>query len=352
MDVGSSPCLEPVPAAGAGLPAGRRFDDSEICLLVTNAPSDSTHGAIAFPESDVDARNMAGTLRPPEADLAADRLRALERSENFPVALRLLPGDLRGDLRAIYDVVRTIDELGDAAAGDRTAALEDFAADLATVWTTGSPRIRVLVRLVPTVRRRLLPREPFDRLVAANLQDQRVRRYETFDDLLGYCALSAAPIGRLVLAVFGVERPDRIALSDRVCAGLQVVEHLQDVAEDRRRGRVYLPQRDLAAHGVGEEALDRPSAGPALRGLLLAELQHANCLLDAGVQLVDSLSGWARLAVAGYLAGGRAAVDSVQRIDGDVLARTARTRRRDVLRHLLAALAPGRPPHRTAGAAA
>lgn len=291
---------------------------------------------------------MEGTLRPPEADLGPERLRALERSENFPVALRLLPRELRADLRAIYDVVRTIDDLGDEAAGDRTAALREFAADLAAVWTTGTPRAPVLRGLVPTVARRELSREPFDRLVAANLADQRVRRYETFDDLLGYCALSAAPIGRLVLAVFGAGTPDRVALSDRVCAGLQVVEHLQDVAEDRRRGRVYLPQQDLAVHGVREEDLDRTPAGPALRELVLAELGQVTALLDTGDPLLASLKGWARLAVAGYLAGGRAAVDSVRRVEGDVLGRTARTRRRDVLRHLVAALAP----HRTAGAAA
>jgi phytoene/squalene synthetase len=126
-----------------------------------------------------------------------------------------------------------------------------------------------------------------------------------------------------------------------------VVEHLQDVAEDRGRGRVYLPRRDLAAHGVREEDLDRPPAGPALRGLVLAEARQVTALLDAGAPLLASLTGWARIAVAGYLAGGRAAVDAVRRVEGDVLARTAGTRRRDVLRHLLAALA-----HRPHGAAA
>lgn len=292
---------------------------------------------------------MEGALRPPEADLAPERLRALERGENFPVALRLLPREVRADLRAIYDVVRTIDELGDGVPADTSTALHDFAVDLAAVWTTGTPRAPVLQVLVPTVARRGLAREPFDRLVAANLQDQQVHRYEAFEDLLGYCALSAAPIGQIVLAVFGAGTPDRIALSDRVCAGLQVVEHLQDIAEDRRAGRIYLPQQDLAAHGVREEDLDARSAGPALRGLVLAELARVADLLSDGEPLLATLTGWARVAVAGYLAGGHAAVDSMRRVGGDVLARTARARRRDVLRHLLAALA--RRPDRTVGVA-
>jgi squalene synthase HpnC len=270
-------------------------------------------------------------------------LAALERSENFPVALRLLPWDVRADLRAVYAVVRTIDQLGDEGGGDRRAALLAFARDLARVWTSGRPHSPVLAALVKPVQRRALPLEPFERLVAANLQDQRVTHYERFPDLLDYCAFSAAPIGRLVLAVFGVASPARTALSDQVCAGLQVVEHLQDVAEDRRAGRVYLPLEDLAAHGVREPDLDAASASPALRRLISAELDRVTGLLDAGGPLLDDLAGWARLAVAGYVAGGRAAVDGIRRADCDVLTRTPGVRRRDLARHLLLSLAL-RPP--------
>jgi squalene synthase HpnC len=279
-----------------------------------------------------------------DAGPALDRqLSAWEKAENFPVALRLLPRELRADLRAVYAVVRTIDQLGDAGTGDRRAALEAFRRDLATVWITGRPHSAVLTALVPTVERRGLPLEPFERLLAANLQDQRVARYERFADLLAYCSLSAAPIGRLVLAVFGAASPERIALSDRVCAGLQVVEHLQDVAEDRRAGRIYLPREDLAAHGVRDTDLDAASASPALRRLVAFELRRVTDLLDAGGPLLADLSGRARLAVAGYLAGGRAAADGIRRVDCDVLPGTPGVRRRDLARHLLLAFAPHRP---------
>ena len=282
-----------------------------------------------------------------EAGAAPGRhLSAWEKAENFPVALWLLPRDLRADLRAVYAVVRTIDQLGDAAPGDRTSALHDFRRDLGTVWTTGRPRSPVLAALVAPMRRRELPRGPFDRLVAANLQDQRVTRYESFPDLLDYCALSAAPIGRLVLAVFGAASPARIALSDRVCAGLQVVEHLQDVAEDRRAGRIYLPMEDLAVHRVRESDLDAASASPALRRLISAELDRVTRLLDAAGPLLADLSGWARIAVAGYLAGGWAAVDGIRRVDCDVLPGTPGVRRRDLARHLLLSFAP-HPPLRS-----
>jgi squalene synthase HpnC len=275
----------------------------------------------------------------------ADGLREKERAENFPVALRLLPRDLREGLRAVYDVVRTIDDLGDDPAvqpATRLTALTSFAEDLGRVWSTGEPEAPVLRRLVPAVRRSHLPHDCFDRLVRANIIDQQVSRYEKFSDLLDYCALSASPIGELVLHLFDRATPERILLSDRVCAALQVAEHLQDVAEDRRRGRIYLPQEDLAAYGVREEDLDAPAASPALRRLIAAEAARVAELLECGPPLVAGLSGWARLAVAGYVAGGRAALDGLRRVGGDVLPGSPGVRRRDLLRHLGADLLSSR----------
>ena len=267
--------------------------------------------------------------------LQARDLRAAEAAENFPVALRVLPARVRGALRAVYDVVRTIDELGDdpgRTPAERIADLHAFAEDLSAVWSGGRPEARVLRALDPG-----LPREPFDRLVAANLQDQHVTRYGTWDELLGYCALSAGPIGRLVLAVFGVAAsPEVERRSDLVCTALQLLEHWQDVAEDHARGRTYLPAADMVAFGVTEDDLDAPHASPALRRLVLHETDRAVALLDEGSALLPQLHGWARVAVGGYVAGGRAAADALRRSGGDVLAATPHTRRADVAPHLLA----------------
>ncbi|MGN6334324.1 MAG: squalene synthase HpnC [Motilibacteraceae bacterium] len=269
-------------------------------------------------------------------------LRALETAENFPVALRLLPAAHRRHLQAVYDVARTIDDLGDAAAGDpasRTADLHAFAADLRTVWRPGAvPQHQVLRRLVPTVRACGLALEPFERLVEANLQDQRVSRYATFEQLRGYCTRSADPVGRIVLQVFGQSTPARELLSDRVCTALQVLEHLQDVAEDRARGRVYLPQEDLAAFGVAESDLDAASSSPALTALVRWETERAARLLADGAPLVRELRGWGRLAVAGFLAGGLATADALLRPGVDVLVATPRPRRADVARHAITVL--------------
>jgi squalene synthase HpnC len=281
----------------------------------------------------------------PESHAAPDApeaLRAQRHAENFPVALRVLPRSVRGHLIAIYDVARTIDELGDSAEGDRAARLREFSTDLTRIWAGEQPRAPVLRRLAPTVAAARLDQRPFQDLVEANLVDQRVHRYASYAQLREYCALSAHPVGRLVLAVFGVADPAAVELSDRVCAALQLIEHWQDVAEDRAAGRVYLPGEDLARFGVTEADLDAPTASLAVRQLMAFQTDRAAALLDSGAELVDLLHGWARLAVAGYLAGGRAAVDALRRVDGDVLGRPARTRRRDVLRHLVRLLASPR----------
>jgi squalene synthase HpnC len=258
-----------------------------------------------------------------------------QRGENFPVAMRILPRRIREHLIAVYGFARTVDDLGDEATGDRLAHLDEFAADLATIWAGGRPRNPVLIRLAATVHACGLPPEPFERLVAANRQDQRVASYPEYADLRGYCELSADPVGRIVLGVFGAGTPARVAWSDRVCTALQLVEHWQDVAEDRRAGRIYLPMADLSRFGVVPADLDRAPTPPAVRRLLAFETERAEDLLRSGRPLVGELRGWARLAVAGYVAGGLAAVDALRRADFDVLTATPHTRRRDVLRHVV-----------------
>src|SRR5690606_30285391 len=155
--------------------------------------------------------------------------------------------------------------------------------------------------------------------IAANRQDQVVRRYETYDDLLAYCALSANPVGRLVLAVTGTATPERVRRSDAVCTALQIVEHLQDVAEDLGRARIYLPATDMKRFHVQEADLAAPTAGASVRALVAHQAQRARDLLDEGDPLVGSVHGRLKLLLAGFVAGGRAAVDAIAAAEHDVL---------------------------------
>ena len=127
-----------------------------------------------------------------------------------------------------------------------------------------------------------VPIDPRLGLVAANELDQRCNRYESFEDLLGYCELSANPVGRVVLHVFGQATPERVALSDQVCTALQLIEHWQDLREDYLRDRVYLPQQDLRRFGVSEHDLGADRASPALAALVRYETDRAVAWLETG----------------------------------------------------------------------
>lgn len=268
---------------------------------------------------------------------ALPRLDALGQragSENFPVASRLLPARLRRPLVALYGYARFVDEIGDEVVGDRLALLDEVAADVARLpsGTSRLPAVRGLGAAGPP------PVEPLLRLVSANRQDQEVSRYDTWAELVEYCRLSANPIGELVLGLFGALRPDRLARSDAVCTALQLIEHLQDVGEDFARGRIYLPREDLDRFGCRDADLAATVTGGRLRELVAFEVDRAENLLAAGRPLVASLHGWARVAVAGYVAGGLAAVADLRRADYDVLGAPSRPRRSGTLRHAAALL--------------
>ena len=279
-----------------------------------------------------DAGDTVGSHREPTVTYLRER----RRSENFPVALRVLPRHLRTHLGRLYDVARVIDDAGDEAGGDRTEGLLALRADLDTIWTGGTPVTPALRELARSVRECGLPRQPFADLIEANLRDQTVTSYETYEDLLGYCALSANPVGRLVLDVFGATTPQRAGWSDHICSALQVIEHCQDVGEDHRAGRVYLPRRDLDRFGVSPEQLGASVASPELRRLIEFEAERALALLEVGRPLLRELRGWARLAVSGYVAGGRAAVTALRRGGWAVLPTAPRARRRTVAATVLA----------------
>jgi phytoene/squalene synthetase len=179
------------------------------------------------------------------------------------------------------------------------------------VWHGESTSIAVLANLAPTLQRHRLDIAPFRALVEANRRDQSVCHYETWPDLRGYCTLSAEPVGRIVLQILRADTPLRRRHADGVCTALQVIEHCQDVAEDRARGRCYLPQHDLVRYAVEASDLAGPSTSANLRAVIKLEINRAGRLL-------------------------------LHRADFDVLGEQIRRERRDTLSHLVRLVA-GRP---------
>jgi squalene synthase HpnC len=264
-------------------------------------------------------------------------------SENFPVAMRILPARYRRHLMALYGFARLTDDIGDEVSPEaRMRLLDELEADVDRIYDGGTPQLAAMRELATTVAECHVPAQPLRDLIQANRQDQLVTRYETFEDLVGYCRLSANPIGCVVLHIFGAATPARERLSDSICTALQLAEHWQDVAEDFGKGRIYLPRADREKFGVTEQDLAAPVTGQRVRALIAYEVARASALLDEGAPLVGTLRGFARLAVAGYLAGGRAALVAITRSGHDVLAVTPHPDKRVTARLAIQAYLRGR----------
>jgi squalene synthase HpnC len=288
-------------------------------------------------------------------------------AENFPVALRVLPARLRQHLTAYYGFARLTDDIGDeplpGSSGQgvsgqgvsgqgvsgqeeratRIRLLDELEADVRKIYAAGQqPELPAIRALGETVQATGIPLASLADLIQANRQDQLVTRYETYDDLVRYCELSANPVGQAVLYIVGAATPERITLSDKICTALQLVEHWQDVAEDLRNGRVYLPQEDLKAYGVTEEDLAQPTASRAVISLMTFEADRATKLLDEGSPLAGTLKGFARVAISGYIAGGRAALKAIRHSGYDVLAVTPRPAKSARLAALVSCYVRGR----------
>ncbi len=246
----------------------------------------------------------------------------------------MLPEAFRRDLLAIYGFARLADTLGDEVEGDRLARLDALEAELDRAFE-GRATHPLLQSLQGPIRAGRVSRAPLVALIDANRQDQRVYRYASWNELRGYCALSANPVGRLVLEVLGEATPEKVAWSDAICTALQLAEHLQDVREDFASGRVYLPLEDMERFDCHEGMLAAAPAPGRLRRLIAFEVSRARRLLLEGEPLLGHGAHPGRLAVAGFTAGGHAALDAVTRADFDPSGGAPPARRVDVLRHLV-----------------
>jgi len=250
--------------------------------------------------------------------------------ENFAVASWLLPRVLRPHFYHIYAYCRWADDLADET-GDRGRSLEllDWWEGELRACYAGEARHPVFVALGDTIREFAIPSEPFLDLLAAFRQDQRVCRYETFDELLGYCRNSANPVGRLVLHLGRSHDDARGELSDAVCTGLQLANFWQDVANDWNRGRLYLPLADCRRFGYNEEVLDRHAATPEFRRLLAFEVERAEAYLRNGLPLVDQVPRVLGSDVWLFIHGGLKILKRIRAIDYDVWTKRPKVSRTD-----------------------
>jgi squalene synthase HpnC len=246
---------------------------------------------------------------------------ALNHYENFPVASWVLPARLREPVRAIYAFARRADDFadeGDAPPEERLRSLSAFAEELDRIEAGEPPHAPLFRSLAGIVREHRLPLEPFRDLLSAFSQDVTKRRYADFGEVMDYCRRSANPIGRLLLHLYGETGPRSLAYSDGICASLQLINFLQDVEIDYRKGRIYLPQDEMQKYGVGEEQIARRDAGGAWRALMRHQIDRARRMLQAGAPLGRVLKGRTGLELRMIVLGGERILKKLYEADGDV----------------------------------
>jgi len=234
--------------------------------------------------------------------------------ENFSVATWFLPARLRQDFFNVYAYCRISDDLGDEV-GDTTASLE-----LLDEWETelnacydGQPRHPVFVALAETVKVFEIPKQEFADLLTAFRQDQKITRFPTFRDLLGYCRYSANPVGHLVLYLGGYRDHERQQLSDYTCTALQLANFWQDVSVDYAKGRIYLPLEDLRRFGVGEEDISAGQNSAAFREMLRFEVARTREWFAQGLPLVGKVSRELAVDIELFSRGGLEVLNAIER---------------------------------------
>jgi len=236
------------------------------------------------------------------------RERARRHYENFPVASKLLPAQMREPVAVIYAFARTADDIadeGDMDAPERLRRLAAMEQSLRCIESGQPVEGPVFTALADTVARRQLPLRPFHDLLDAFRQDVQKTRYANFGELMEYCRQSANPVGQLLLHLNGSASARNLALSDAVCSALQLINFLQDIAQDYdENNRIYLPLDEMKRFGVSETDIRDRVRSSSLRGLLQLQIRRADNLLRSGSPLGKCLGGRFGLEIRAIILGG------------------------------------------------
>ena len=245
---------------------------------------------------------------------------ATRHYENFHVVSFLLPKDLHQDFYNVYAFCRWADDLGDEI-GDTDESLRLLAwwrEELGRMYA-GAASHPVFVALSGTAARRQLPRELFEDLIRAFVHDQTVTRYETWEEVLGYCRYSANPVGRLLLHLCGYHDEHRAGLSDHTCTALQLANFWQDVSVDLAKDRVYIPREAMARRGYSVEDLFAGRENDAFRAVMRDCVDVARRLFEQGLPLVGTVDRRLALDLDLFSRGGMRVLDKIRARNYNVL---------------------------------
>ena len=249
---------------------------------------------------------------------------AVNHYENFPVASILLPRRLVPAVEAIYAFARSADDLadeGDATPQQRLDALHAYERQLDLIDAGEAPLDPMFARLAGVVREYRLSLAPMRDLLSAFKQDVITQRYPDYATLLDYCRRSADPVGRLMLALYRADGADNLREADAICSALQLTNFWQDVAIDFTKGRVYVPQEDLARFNVSESALRAGTVDGPFQALMRFEVERARALMLSGAPLAKRLPGRIGMELRMIVQGGLRILEKLDDAGYDVFSR-------------------------------
>ncbi len=269
---------------------------------------------------------------------------AQEHYENFPVGSWLLPRRLRLHVHRLYAFARVADDIADEQ--QDLDALRAYRSELECAFAGKTAGVRpLLLAAAETAQQFDLEQQLFLDLLRAFERDLLQSRYKDLADLNSYCEQSANPVGRALLGIFGKTSPENLADSDRICTGLQILNHCQDLRADYlERGRVYLPQSMLSKHGVAESELGAQSASPGLRRVVQELALGVAADFSRSWPLVGRCGGRFGLELNAILHAAALVLRRLARGNYDSLAARPKLRRRDAPGLLLRALFQWRAP--------
>ena len=258
----------------------------------------------------------------------------VDHYENFPVASILLPRRLVPAVEAIYAFARGADDVadeGDATPAERLASLAEYEAALDDIAAGRTPPGALFRRLATVVTQYALDLQPMRDLLSAFRQDVVTTRYPDYPALLDYCRRSADPVGRLMLALYGVDGATNLRDADAICSALQLINFWQDVGIDIRKGRIYLPLEDLQRFGVPEADIASNQDSCEWRALMAFEVERARALMLSGAPLATRLPGRLGWELRLVIQGGLRILERIERAGYDIFRRRPKLGKPDYL---------------------
>ena len=235
--------------------------------------------------------------------------------ENFPLWSSFYLKNLMPDLSSIYYFCRKVDDISDLNKDSAIKELLNLEKSLLNCFKKKCNENDEFFNLMQTISKFELTIDDFQSLIQANYQDLQIKRYNSIDDLLEYCKLSANPVGSLVLKIFGDFKESNLKFSNYICTGLQLKNFIQDMRRDSKLGRIYIPLDDLKKFQIDENDILENKSTLAMRQLVKMQCERSYEIINSGKPLVESLYGPKKIPISLFIQSGNLVLSKIKKIN-------------------------------------